>query len=103
MAAIAMVGAVLILLIGLIFWEIRNDNRARKTPYQTVAEGFFDSAEYATEGGKYGGEVTVVHFNDGRTCVARGFHNIQATRGEKIKVLKNEWNYKIEEASEKTA
>lgn len=96
--AVGTLGGIALLGLGVVAYLYRSEKAAKNSQYKEMDRGVYDHAEYASEGGKYGGEVTVIHFEDGRTSVLRGFHSVPYKRGDIVKVMENEWDSKLEKA-----
>lgn len=56
----------------------------QKDNWEIVHEGIFKSVEYGESSPR-----TVIHFEDGSTCVLTYLHNMPFPTGTRIKVLKN--------------
>lgn len=77
------------------------DETKKSKVWTLVAEGIYDrveygSFEYTTRGGAmvrvtrhHVMEVTVVYFNDGRTCVMEERHDMPFPKGASVRILEN--------------
>lgn len=70
--------------------------KIRNMSYHEVYRGVYDYIRMASDDGKGGGGVTMVHFQDGRTVTLPGFQSVPVPRGKLVRIMSNGHRYKIE-------